>query len=296
MPESGVSPVSLQSVDDIVERVAGRLRDVPGVVGVVLGGSRALGSTSPEADVDIGLYYRAADRPDVDALRQAATELDDRGEPGGFAGYGEWGPWINGGGWLVVGGHKTDLLWREIELFEEVRDECLRGVVRMAYQPGHPHCFTSAIYLGELHHNVILADSGGELERLQASTSPYPEPLAEELMKRFGWEADFSLMIAPSAAARGDVAYVTACLYRSLACQVQALFAANRTYLVNEKGSLARAETLPEHPPDFRARAEGVLASIGREPQELARALAEMKELEREVAALTERELQPAKQ
>jgi len=79
---------------------------------------------------------------------------------------------------------------------------------------------------------------------------------------------------------------VTGCLYRSLAGQVQALFAANRAYLVNEKGALARAETLPECPPDFRARAEGALAAIGREPAELDRALAAMRELEREVQAL----------
>ncbi|MFL5911413.1 MAG: nucleotidyltransferase domain-containing protein [Gaiellaceae bacterium] len=281
----------LAVVDHIVERVAARLRDVPGVTGVVLGGSRALGSTSPEADIDVGVYYRAAGRPDVEELRRAATELDDRGEPGGFAGYGDWGPWINGGAWLVVGGQRTDLLWREIELFEEVRDECSRGVVRIAYQPGHPHCFTSAIYLGELHHGVVLADADGAMERLKASTSPYPEPLAEELTKRFGWEADFSLMTARSSAARGDVAYVTACLYRSLASMVQALFAANRAYLLNEKGSLERAETLPECPPEFRARAEAVLAEIGREPAELERALRGMTELEREVADIAARPL-----
>ena len=256
------------------------------MAGVVLGGSRALGSASPEADIDIGVYYRAAGPPEIDDLRRAATELDDRGEPGGFAGYGEWGPWIDGGAWLAVGGRRTDLLWREIELFEEVRDECMRGVVRVAYQAGHPHCFTSAIYLGELHHAVVLADADGTMERLKASTSPYPEPLAEELMRRFAWEADFSLTIAGSSAARGDVAYVTGCLYRSLASMVQALFAANRTYLVNEKGSLARAETLPECPPGFRARAEGVLSTIGREPAELERALEAMRELEREVGEI----------
>ena len=71
---------------------------------------------------------------------------------------------------------------------------------------------------------------------------------------------------------------------------VQALFAANRTYLVNEKGSLARAETLPECPPEFHARAEGVLAALGGEPAELERALKGTKELEREVEAIAARE------
>ncbi len=38
--------------------MAERLTQVGGVVGVVLGGSRARGEHVPESDVDLGLYYR----------------------------------------------------------------------------------------------------------------------------------------------------------------------------------------------------------------------------------------------
>jgi predicted nucleotidyltransferase len=38
------------------DAVAGRLIAIPGVVAVVLGGSRARGTATPESDVDLGLY------------------------------------------------------------------------------------------------------------------------------------------------------------------------------------------------------------------------------------------------
>jgi len=38
--------------------IAGRLVGVEGVVGVLLGGSRARGTHHPDSDVDLGVYYR----------------------------------------------------------------------------------------------------------------------------------------------------------------------------------------------------------------------------------------------
>ena len=53
--------------------LADRVVEVSGVVGVVLGGSRARGEHTGDSDVDLGLYYR---RPlDVDALSALAREL-----------------------------------------------------------------------------------------------------------------------------------------------------------------------------------------------------------------------------
>jgi predicted nucleotidyltransferase len=45
--------------DEYLTRLADRLTSVPGVVAVLLGGSRARGDQVPESDVDLGLYYRA---------------------------------------------------------------------------------------------------------------------------------------------------------------------------------------------------------------------------------------------
>ena len=52
-------------VKNILLRVKEALADVPGIVGVVLGGSRARGTHHANSDIDIGIYYDPADRFDV---------------------------------------------------------------------------------------------------------------------------------------------------------------------------------------------------------------------------------------
>ena len=272
--------------DSVVEKVVARLRTVEGVVGLVLGGSRARGATQAGADVDIGVYYRARLRPDTAVMRMAASDLDDRDEPDGFGEYGEWGPWINGGAWLVVSGLKTDLLFPELDRVEQVLMDCEAGHVACAYQPGHPHCFVNHIYVGELHHNVILFDPDGLLADLRRRTDPYPEPLADALMRSFGWESQFSLQTAHAAARRGDVTYVCGCLFRAVACMAQALFAANRSYLLNEKGAVAAVDRLPRRPDSFSTRVAAALCHIGETDFELQEALAQVSELQRETAAI----------
>jgi predicted nucleotidyltransferase len=283
-----VSGVSESTADAVVARVVDRLGQLDGVSGLVLGGSRARGDAGAEADIDIGVYYRGAAAPDFAALRAAAVDLDDRGEPDGFGSYGEWGPWINGGAWLRVGGFKTDLLLREVERVEAVLAACEKGEVANAYQPGHPHSFVNHIYAGEVHDNVVLFDPEGTLARLRQRTDPYPEPLAEALMRSFGWEAKFALETASGAANRGDVAYVSGCLFRSVACMVQAIFAANRTYLVNEKGAVGRLGRLARSPRGFAERSAGLLGCIGTAPEELRRSLDAAFELQRETQSVLE--------
>lgn len=287
-PLAAVNPAPETPHDPVLERVVERLSAVPGVVGIALGGSRAREPATPGADVDIGIYYRAADVPAPDALRAAAADLDDRGEPDGFGSYGEWGPWINGGAWLRVDGLKTDFLVREIERVEKVLDDCEAGKLVTAYQPGHPHCFVNHIYAGEVHDNVVLFDPEGAMEQLRSRTDPYPEPLADATMRTFDWEAEFALETAGTAAGRGDVVYVGGCLFRSIACMVQALFAANRSYLVNEKGAVRRVDLLTLHPEGFGDRAASTLARRLETPAELEATLADAFELQRETRSTLE--------
>ena len=60
--------------DERLRGLAGRLVGVPGVVGVLLGGSRARGDHTPASDVDLGLYYRPP--LDVAALGALAREVE----------------------------------------------------------------------------------------------------------------------------------------------------------------------------------------------------------------------------
>jgi predicted nucleotidyltransferase len=100
-------------LEPVLARVRDSLGSVPGVVALALGGSRARGTAYEDSDVDIGLYYEPARRPDFDELYAAAAELDDRGVPDGYGSYGEWGPWVNGGLWLQVAGKRMDILLRD---------------------------------------------------------------------------------------------------------------------------------------------------------------------------------------
>jgi predicted nucleotidyltransferase len=98
-------------LDDAQLRIlAGRLTAVPGLIAVTLGGSRARGDHTANSDLDLGLYYRGA--VDTGALRLLADEVAE-----GHASItetGEWGPWVDGGGWLSIGGMPVDWIYRDI--------------------------------------------------------------------------------------------------------------------------------------------------------------------------------------
>src|SRR5579875_3849405 len=89
-----------------MEEIAHRLAQVPGVVAVTLGGSRATGAARPDSDWDFGLYYRGAIEPaDISAL----------GWPGQVFAPGEWGRIVNGGAWLTIDGVRVDLIYRDLD-------------------------------------------------------------------------------------------------------------------------------------------------------------------------------------
>ncbi len=255
------------------ERIAARLGEVPGVVGVTLGGSVARGTGDESSDLDIGIYYRPAARPALEELRSLAQDLDDRHRPDLATEYGEWGRWIDGGAWLTIEGSRVDWLYRDLDRVRGCIAAGEAGQLVIDYQPGHPHGFVSHIYAGELHFGRSLFDPDGVLASLKRRVAVYPLPLRRAIVERFLWEAQFSLDIAPKAATRGDVAYLTGCAYRCVASLVQVVFALNLRYLVNEKGALREARALPLLPVDFAERAEAVLGDLGTTPTQLAASL-----------------------
>jgi Domain of unknown function (DUF4037) len=123
------------------------------------------------------------------------------------------------------------------------------------------------IYAGEVHHGLALHDPDGVLAERKARTSPYPQALGRAIVRRYLWEAGFAVQTATGAARRGDLAYVSGCLFRAVACLVQVLFAVNGRWFVNEKGSVAEAAEPPCTPPGFAAAvaAMGTLTARVRE-------------------------------
>ena len=259
----------MQAPVELAQQIAGRLGEIEGVVAVALGGSWARGEAHADSDVDLGIYYRPENPPRIADLRLLAQELDDRHPPDAVTNFGEWGPWINGGGWLTIEGGKVDWLYRDIDLVELTIGDCRAGRPSVYYQPGHPHGFHTHIYMGDIHYCRPLYDPEGALRALKNMTEHYPPRLKEALIRRQLWEARFALDTCRRSAARGDAFYVAGCLFRCAACMVQTLFALNERYLVNEKGSVEVADSLPLSPETFREVVDSVLAGPGGSPQEL---------------------------
>ncbi|MBP3961506.1 nucleotidyltransferase domain-containing protein [Paenibacillus lignilyticus] len=271
-----------QRLTNIVER----LKQVPGIAGIVLGGSRATGTHTAESDVDIGLYYDAAEPLDIAALSVVATELDDSGREELVTPIGGWGPWINGGGWLHIGGIAVDLLYRELDKVTAVAMDCQRGSLSVHYQPGHPHAFCSPIYMGEAAACRILWDPQGRIEQLKSLCSPYPDALQKAVADTFMWEAGFSIANAHKGVKRGDVSYVAGHLFRAVSCMAQVLFALNRTYMLNEKGAVAACARFPISPVDLANRIHRSYAQLSPERTVLASAVEEMDALVKDTERL----------
>ncbi|HKF86784.1 MAG TPA: hypothetical protein VKB85_01765, partial [Propionibacteriaceae bacterium] len=72
---------------------------------------------------------------------------------------------------------------------------------------------------------------------------------------------------------RGDTVYVAGCLFRVVELCAYALHGRAGRWLINEKGAVASAGRLPQAPADFVDRANGVLAHLGAESEDLAAAI-----------------------
>ncbi|MGY0058520.1 nucleotidyltransferase domain-containing protein [Streptomyces sp. LZ34] len=261
--------------------MAARLAEVPGVVGVMLGGSRARGEHAPDSDWDLGVYYRGA--LDVEGLRGLAVEVV--GGPVEVAGPGGWGPWVNGGAWLDVDGRAVDWILRDVDRVRAVWEDCRAGRYEVGTQVGHPLGFWSPCYVGEVAMGRVLADPGGELGELRGEAGHYPEPLREALTGVV-WEAGFLVSNAAKSAPRGDVLHVSLCLSRAVGLLVQALFAHHRRWCLNEKGAMAAVAGMPDTPAGFAGRAESLLGELGGGSGELAARVARAGALVDEVRAV----------
>lgn len=229
--------------------VAARLAEVPGVVAVSLGGSRARGTHRPDSDVDLGIYYRGD--LDVAALRALAGGAEVT-EPGG------WGPWVDGGGWLTEGEWRVDWIYRDLDRVHAVWDACRAGTYEVATQAGHPLGFYSHTYAGEVALCRVLADPTCELSALKAVTAEYPAALGEALVAGL-WEAGF---LTANAVKGDDPVYAAGCLFRAVGVLCHAMHGHAGKWLLNEKGMVASADALGIVP-GFGERARSVLSGLG---------------------------------
>ena len=151
-----------------------------------------------------------------------------------------------------------------------------------------PHGFSSAIWMGEAAICWPLHDPEGLLAELKAMTEPYRAPLREALIRRFQWEALFSIENAETAVGRGAPTHIAGCAYRALSCVAQVLFALNRRYFVNEKGALEEAAGFPITLAGLTQRASFVWRAIGE--GNFGKALEALRVIEQELRAITANE------
>ena len=275
----------MQNILIQAEQIAMSLGQIAGVAAVALGGSWARGAGRPGSDIDLGIYYHPDHPPAIAALRQLAQELDDRHPADAVTDYGGWGPWINGGGWLTINGQPVDWLYRDLDLVSRCINDCRAGKISTYYQPGHPHAFHTHIYMGEVHYCRPLYDPNGALTALKALTNPYPRKLKQAIIQT-QWEAHFALDTCRKSAARGDAFHVSGSLFRCVAILVQVLFALNERYIINEKGAVSAIDAFPLRPAGFSEHISAILAHPGQTPEELLRAIEQLKKIVQEVDAL----------
>jgi predicted nucleotidyltransferase len=273
-----------QQLPHFIHCVVDRLQSVHGISAITLGGSRARGNHNPKSDVDLGIYYKPENPLDLIALNHLASELDDNHRANLITPIGEWGKWINGGGWLKVEGIAVDFLYRDLTQVSCVIDDCHAGQITIDYQPGHPHGFVSSIYMGEVAIGLPLHDSEGVLDAFKAKTTPYPLQLQQATVNKFAWEISFSLFIAQKAVARSDVAYAAGCCFRSVTCMNQVLFALNEEYLLNEKGAVAIANGFALCPRNYQERVESVFALLAVDAKSIMDAIAILDEIEHDLS------------
>ncbi len=254
--------------DARLAELAGRITEVPGVVGVLLGGSRARRVHAPDSDTDLGLYYR----PPLDVAALGALAREVGGPSARVTATGEWGPWVDGGGWLTVDGSAVDWIYRDLDRVEQAWRDAEQGRYAFHAQVGHPLGVPDFAYAGEVALGVVLSDPSGELAALRQRAAVYPPALRERLVAGL-WEADFLVGVARKAVTRGDAAYVAGCLFRLVGVCAHALHGAAGRWLINEKGAVAAAAALPGAPERFKGRVDAVFAELAGDPLRLAAAV-----------------------
>ena len=230
-----------------MEHIAGRLAQIPGVVAVTLGGSRATGDARPDSDWDFGLYYRdRIDAADVRAL----------GWPGEVSEPGGWGPVVNGGAWLVVESQRVDLCYRDVDEVLETVAEAEAGRFRIEALATYVAGIPTYVLVGELSLGKVLS---GILPR-----PAFPDALAASAPPRWQQLASMALRTATAHAQRGDVTATAANLGEALIEEAHARLAERRQWALNEKGLVGRAGL---------EDADDVLANLGSAPDQLTAAV-----------------------
>jgi predicted nucleotidyltransferase len=240
-----------------VDALAREVAALPGVVAVVLGGSRATATHRPDSDWDLGLYYRSSRRSlDPDDVRRLGHE-------GVVSALGEWGPIVNGGAWLTLDGTPVDVLFRDLDTVERWHGQARRGRFRVLSQNGYVVGGPTYLPVGEL---ALCQPLSGALPHPR-----FPERLAATAPERWRGRAAVALMFAQAHAAAGDRVCCIGMLTQAVLCVAHARMAEREEWALNEKGLVHRAgldavQALLAGDAGLASTVAAVAAALGVEP------------------------------
>lgn len=209
-----------------VDHVADRIADLPGVLAVSLGGSRATGTHRPDSDWDFALYYRQRFDPD---------DLRELGWQGTVSEVGGWGGGVfNGGAWLDINGRRVDVHYRNLDVVEHELAEAQRGRFHIEPLLFHLAGIPSYLVVAELAINRTLR---GDMPH-----PDYPQLLRETAPPIWMDRAHMTLEYARNAyAGSGRLTELAGALAISGAMTAHAVLAARGEWVTNEKRLLDRA-------------------------------------------------------
>jgi predicted nucleotidyltransferase len=277
-------PLSIEQ-RGLIESLCARLSAIAGMQAVVLGGSYARGRARADSDIDLGLLYRPSAPFSIEEVAALARELNDTPDPVVTRFY-EWGPWVNGGSWLTIGGQRVDLLYKNLDQLKQVIADASAGRYEHAYYQQPPFGFYSDTYLAELETSIPLYDPGELLMPLKRRIATYPEPLRRRLIQDNVHAAKFDLYGATKSAEVADPYLTNACLIRVINRIVHGLFAINRRYRSNDKTAFAELSDCPLLPREFSARVQAVASHLGSTREALLSAVESVRALVDETATL----------
>jgi hypothetical protein len=197
------------------------LTTIPGVVAVVLGGSRAAGSHVEDSDWDLGVYYRGT--LDLTIVESVGTVYPP----------GSWGRIMNGGAWLTCGDHKVDVLLRDLDVVEHWTGRAESGQFEVDTLLGYLAGIPTYTLTAELASCQILF---GDLPR-----APFPPKLAATAPPSWRSRRSFSLEYARVLGRRGKVAAAVGHAAKAAVEEAHARVCERRTWVCNEKGLVETA-------------------------------------------------------
>lgn len=234
--------------------------------------------------MDLGLYYRAATPIDVAAVRDVARAVNDTPDPV-VTQIGGWGPWVNGGAWLTIGGRRTDFLYRDLDFVAETVEECLAGRGRADYWQQPPYGFHSQIYCAEIRCCVPLHDPEGAIAELKQQVAVYPEAMKRGRVSWGLWSSGFTLDNVKHAPERGEAYLVAGYLTRATTELIHALYALNEIFFMNDKYVYREVAEFAVAPPGVMERVEAIVSG-GRSPAALRKRVDDARTLRAEILTL----------